>query len=193
MIINNQHHLPSQQPTSPAVQQDISSVNQQQAASLGNEKRPLSNSNQQLISTKYERILVDNQQISYIERPQREKKAPSKYIPEDGTWQSNSRSVCEEASIAMILLAKDRHCDSAVIESKKTELANWRQMEAIDVVGDKGQKVISTKVGFNRKKSTQMEKSNQKPDLSSVVFKKKRNRFKLMHQQQQTQHYALCW
>ena len=132
-----------QQPTSPAVQQDISSVNQQQAASLANEKRPLSNTNQQLIST------VDNQQISYIERPQREKKEPSKYIPEDGTCQSNSRSVCEEANIVMI--PKDRHCDSAVIESKKTELANWRQMEAIDVVGDKAKKVISTKVGFNRK------------------------------------------
>ena len=84
----------------------------------------MSNSNQQLIST------VDNQQISYIERPQRKKKAPSKYIAEDGTWQSNSTSVYEEANIVMIL--KDRHCDSAVIESKKTELANWRQMEAIE-------------------------------------------------------------
>ena len=66
-----------QQPTSPAVQQHISSVNQQRAASLANEQQPLSNSNQQLIST------VDNQQISYTERPEREKKAPSKYIPED--------------------------------------------------------------------------------------------------------------
>ena len=43
------------------------------------------------------------------------------------------------------MIPKDRHCDSAVIESKKTELANWRQMEAIDVVEDKGQNVISTR------------------------------------------------
>ena len=70
-------------------------------------------------------------------RPKRQPKAPAKFIPEDGVWQD------EEANV--VFIPKERHNEPAVIKAKQDEIDNWKRLEAIDVVDDKNQRVISTR------------------------------------------------
>ena len=44
-----------------------------------------------------------------------------------------------------VIIPKERHNDPDVVEAKKAELGNWIDLEAVDWVEDKGQKLISTR------------------------------------------------
>ena len=59
------------------------------------------------------------------------------YIPEDGQWRQ------EEAHV--VYIPQERHRDPDVVQAKQNEIENWVKMEAIDIVDDKNQKVISTR------------------------------------------------
>ena len=43
------------------------------------------------------------------------------------------------------MIPRERHNEPAVIDAKTAELGNWRHLEAVGLVDDKGQKVISTR------------------------------------------------
>lgn len=81
----------------------------------------------------------DNEQVSEPRRSERNKRAPPKYIPEDGEW----NSVEEEVNVVYVPV--ERHNEEDVINAKKAELANWEATEAVDAIEDKGQKLISTR------------------------------------------------
>ena len=44
-----------------------------------------------------------------------------------------------------VIIPKERYNDPDVVEAKKAELENWIDLEAVDWVEDKGQKLISTR------------------------------------------------
>jgi len=81
-----------------------------------------------------ERLQADDNEPT---RPKRQCKAPSKFIPEDGVWQD------EEANV--VFIPKERHNEPGVVKAKHDEIDNWKRLEAVDVVDDKNQRVISTR------------------------------------------------
>ena len=58
------------------------------------------------------------------------------------TWKKGDLSVEE---VNTVIIPPERHNDLDVIQAKEVELSNWFEMEAVDVIEDKGQKLITTR------------------------------------------------
>ena len=78
-----------------------------------------------------------------ITRPKRQIKVPSRFIPEDGSWQQDEK----EANV--VFIPKERHDEPEVVETKQDEIDNWRRLEAVDVADDKKSKSHQYQMGNN--------------------------------------------
>ena len=94
----------------------------------------------EIATHKEETVITSESSQEEVKRSGRNRRAPLKYIPEDGIW---AKQEGEEANVVYIPFA--RHEEEAVVQAKKTELHNWEFTEAVDVIEDKGQKLISTR------------------------------------------------
>ena len=56
-----------------------------------------------------------------------------------------SRLGWETEEVFAVIIPKERYNDPHVVEEKKAELDNWIDLEAVDRVQEKGQKLISTR------------------------------------------------
>ena len=97
----------------------------------GNPIQP-SNANEQT-----KNVEENQSEVNKPTRPKRQTKAPPKFVPEEGVWQD------EEANV--VFIPKERHNEPAVVKAKQDEVDNWKRLEAVDVVDDRNQRVISTR------------------------------------------------
>ena len=76
-------------------------------------------------------------------RSQRQAIARKVYDADDGKWKEVEKEEDHEAYAVTIPSA--RHNDREVIKAKSVELENWKNLQVVDIVEDRGQKRISTR------------------------------------------------
>ena len=69
----------------------------------------------------------------------------------NGTRRPPSRLGWETEEAFADIIPKERHNDPDVVEAKREELENWTDLEAVDWVEDKGQKLISGRWAITEK------------------------------------------
>ena len=79
-----------------------------------------------------------------VERRSKREVAPRKvYDADEGKWKEVRNDEDHEAHVVMIPVS--RHNDQDVMVAKSAELQNWKDMQVVDIVEDRGQKRISTR------------------------------------------------
>ena len=84
-----------------------------------------------------------------LRRSERTRTTPSTYVPEEGKW---TNTVNEEVNTVCIPV--QRHGQRCVKKTKKAELENWVATEAVDLVDNRGQRLISTRWVMTEKENS---------------------------------------
>ena len=86
----------------------------------------------------------DIHEHSDLERRSTRQLAPRKvYDADKGIWKEIDKSDEHEAHVVVIPMS--RHNDQEVMKAKTAELENWKTLQVVDVVEDRGQRRISTR------------------------------------------------
>ena len=102
--------------------------------------------------------------VEVLRRSLRSVTSPKVYDAAEGEWKNIKAAESQEANVVVIPVS--RHHDQDVVEAKAKELQNWKDMEVVDVVDDRGQKQISTRWVISEK---QYPDGSRRPKARLVV------------------------
>ena len=110
-----------------------------------------------------ERNMVEEKDTS--RKSVRERKVPLNYDASSGQWLDKHNNE-DTQEVNVVFIPPSRHGDQDVVDAKYSELENWRNMEVVDGVEDRGQKRISARWVITEK---QYPDGSKRPKARLVV------------------------